>query len=144
MPRTSFTDGLSQFGQHRGNSFNSFRLFVGRRPCLSAITLVQAIPHMHPDGFVPSRFWFSTQDAHARSAPSLGSVLPSVDEDGLSGHRCTTAVFDVDCGLAVDAAQRSMATTHPCAAAICTAWLRHISCVLRDRVGVDEVVLEQT
>ena len=64
------------------------RLFVGRRPHLCAIALVQAVLHVHLYCLVSSKLRFFTQDAHARSTPSLGSILPSVNEDGFSSHQC--------------------------------------------------------
>ena len=57
------------------------------RPHLGAIALMQAVPHINPDSLVSSRFRFFTQDAHARSTPSLRSILPSVYEDGFSSHQ---------------------------------------------------------
>ena len=48
--------------------------------------LCKQVSHVHPDCLVSSRLQFFTQDAHARSTPSLGSILPSVYEGGFSSH----------------------------------------------------------
>ena len=94
----------------------SFRFCVGCGPHLCAIALVQAGSHGHPDGLVSSRLRFFTQDAHARSTPSLGSIHPSVYEDGFSSHQ-----YPLWLPLS------TVGTTHPWEAATRTASLRRIS-----------------
>ena len=58
-------------------------------PHLCAMALMQTVPHVHPYCLVSSRLRFFTQDAHARSTPSLGSILSSVYEDRFSSHKYT-------------------------------------------------------
>ena len=70
-------------------------LFAGH---LCAIALTQAVSHVHPDCLVSSKLRFFTQDAHARSTPSLGSILPYVYEDGFSCHTVPAVASVVDCG----------------------------------------------
>ena len=50
--------------------------------------LCKAVSHVHPDCLVSSRLRLFTQDTHTMSTPSLGSILPSVYEDGFSSHQC--------------------------------------------------------
>ena len=62
----------------RGEGLHPFRFFVGRGPHLYAVALVQAVPHAHPYCLNSSSLRFYTQDAYARSTPSLSPILPCV------------------------------------------------------------------
>ena len=119
--------------------------FVGRGPHLDAIALMQAIPHVHPDCVVSSRLRFFTQNAHARSTPSLGSILSSLYEDGFSSHQypLRPPLSAVGCcrhrpSVGGDHAPMGGCHSHSLASP------HLVSGVLSDHVGVNEIVFEQT
>ena len=68
-------------------SIPSASLLVAASP-VCGCTCASSFACVHPDCLVPSRLRFFTQDAHARSTPSLASILPSVFKDGFSSYQC--------------------------------------------------------
>ena len=90
-------------------------------------------------------FGFFTQDAYARSTPSLGSILPSVYEDGFSSHQYPLwlPLSTVGCCRHRSSAGGDYAPMGGCHShSLASPHL--VSGVLSDRVGVDEIVFEQT
>ena len=133
-----------KLGKSDVKGIDSFRFFVGRGPHLGAIALMKAVPHVHPCCLVSSRLRFFNQDAHARSTPPLGSILPSVYEDGFHSHQCTlwlplSAVGCCRHRSAVGGNYEPMGGCHSHSLASS----HFVRSILGDQIGVDEVVLDQ-
>ena len=117
-------------------SIPSASLLVADLTC-GAIALMQAVAHVHPYCLVSSSFRFFTQDAHARSTPSLGSFRLCMKTGSPATSRAVASI--VDCGmLSTSLVGQRRLRTHG-AAAIRIASLRRIVSGVPERSYLTEV-----